>query len=456
MRKFLFAFSIVFFVAAIVLGFCAFTSVQSYTLYSYKAQNAPLVISKKVDGDFTVMSLDERQTVINAYQDFTFDAIYSNSSNFSVSYGNPSPSTTSTPLYYSNFKFSGCMSANKDTLNRYGYTMAYGSLPQKDNQVCITQFAFDVYKTLGYSGKNGSSSEINRYADIIGKKISIDNYELEISGVIDTKLDKKFDILKEDIHEHKFLKSTKSSGYFSIFSDIHNTSHTALFITEYMVQDLFEMPYVEVQFFSLAEQKVTAAISYSFAEVRQPQITWANGKQALDTGEIILDKKLFRTLMLEKYSGPFPWSEKFNGFTYTEGTLTDDILLQMLDSKPILISYIPPLNLNLAVVGIWDNEQTLNNYGCIINNSLYSSQIDSAVMPDTGVVALVTPQQKKAANNSPLFSQSVSLDDNGYAAIVPYIPDKIISLQRTIIWGCFFASIVVSLITGVFAIRKRG
>lgn len=170
MRKFLLAISILFLVAAIVLGFFAFSSVQSHTLRSYKARNSPFVISKRVNDDFTVMSLDERQTVINAYRGFTFDTIYSNRRSFSVSYGKPSPSTTNTPSYYSSFAFSGCMSVNQDTLKRYGYSMAYGSLPQKDNQVCITQYSFDAYKALGYTESNNRTTAINRYADIIGKK----------------------------------------------------------------------------------------------------------------------------------------------------------------------------------------------------------------------------------------------------------------------------------------------
>lgn len=88
----------------------------------------------------------------------------------------------------------------------------YGNLPQKANEVVLTNYTFDVFKSKGYVRK--TNVNINNYDDLIGKYIDLgdDNAEypsLKVVGILDTKLDceKYKELLKDGSYTNENMRN---------------------------------------------------------------------------------------------------------------------------------------------------------------------------------------------------------------------------------------------------------
>ena len=82
---------------------------------------------------------------------------------------------------------------NKRFIEKYKLKL-YGNLPEKSNEIVITDYIFEQYKMCGYF--NEKNINIYKYDDLIGKYITLydENFDIEVKlmvvGILDTNLDK--------------------------------------------------------------------------------------------------------------------------------------------------------------------------------------------------------------------------------------------------------------------------
>ena len=110
--------------------------------------------------------------------------------------------------------FNGFTAINDDILNEMGCELLSGNLPQKANEIAVSEYIFEIFKKCGYEksvvsenkepyydeindiyiyddmGSQGREyEEIKGYSDIIGKTIMLNNNEYIITAIIDTGFD---------------------------------------------------------------------------------------------------------------------------------------------------------------------------------------------------------------------------------------------------------------------------
>lgn len=88
--------------------------------------------------------------------------------------------------------FSGFGEITKEYLDSQGYKLLAGQLPDgSKDEIAISEYIYETFHLAKYAdkteGENAAFENINKYSDIIGKKININNKEYTITGVIDTK-----------------------------------------------------------------------------------------------------------------------------------------------------------------------------------------------------------------------------------------------------------------------------
>lgn len=88
--------------------------------------------------------------------------------------------------------FSGFGEITKEYLDSQGYKLLAGQLPDgSKDEIAISEYIYETFHLAKYAnkteGENAAFENINKYADIVGKKIYINNKEYTITGVIDTK-----------------------------------------------------------------------------------------------------------------------------------------------------------------------------------------------------------------------------------------------------------------------------
>lgn len=88
--------------------------------------------------------------------------------------------------------FSGFGEITKEYLDSQGYKLLAGQLPDgSKDEIAISEYIYETFHLAKYAdkteGENAAFENINKYSDIIGKKINISNKEYTITGVIDTK-----------------------------------------------------------------------------------------------------------------------------------------------------------------------------------------------------------------------------------------------------------------------------
>ncbi len=81
--------------------------------------------------------------------------------------------------------FNGISTVTEEQLDKFGYTL-YGSLPQEKNEIAVTDYFFDVYKT-SYSER--ISSTLTSFSSLIGETVTVNRQEVKITAVIDTHFD---------------------------------------------------------------------------------------------------------------------------------------------------------------------------------------------------------------------------------------------------------------------------
>lgn len=98
-------------------------------------------------------------------------------------------------IYYFTNTINGYVVCNDDFLD-LGLSIVEGRFPREDNEVMISKFIFEDFKTFGFENYNVDNNfyeliNVNSFKDIEEKNIYQNEYEFKIVGVVDTKMEKK-------------------------------------------------------------------------------------------------------------------------------------------------------------------------------------------------------------------------------------------------------------------------
>jgi hypothetical protein len=430
---------ILFFIGAATFAVLGFANDTSVRLQGYKMYGEKNILISKTDGRSTKpMTLQEAETVYNAYLPFTFEPIYTNGVNsITVTCGGIlRNSTTSWSQQF--VSFSGCMAIDADIMTRYDFELAEGRLPQRDDELCITVRELELYKLGGYVDKNGHTVSIGGPDDVLGRLMVIEGKSFSIVGIIDTKLNKSFR-LTEKIDRSQ-AESIICSDTDTVFSDmIERSPHNALFLHRDGIADVFEVPAMRVTLSYIITLGEISVIPISEALIRQPPIIWAEGVSEMGSG-IVLSKNRFRDIVQFHRQ-----TEEIAVGEITEG----DLLAALNEGLTCQIG-----SLTLAVMGFWDNDNVITRYDAILSE-VYFSVIQGTTLPDTRIMSLITRLDDKNETNRILFETSVRLEGDCRAEVLPTVGDWY-PLSRKTVWMISFAicSLTATLFLVVF-LRKK-
>lgn len=91
--------------------------------------------------------------------------------------------------------FPGVVEINTELLNDMGYAILAGTLPDgSKDEIAISEYVFQTFKIGGYKSysEDGAETEyetIEKYSDMVGKTIYVNNRQYTVTAVIDTGLD---------------------------------------------------------------------------------------------------------------------------------------------------------------------------------------------------------------------------------------------------------------------------
>ena len=155
---------------------------------------------------------------LNEKFNIDFKGVYKNDDvgDFSLSH-NLLRNYNSSNEYYVN-ELSGIIEVDEDTLDSLNYKLAYGRMPQNENEIVITDYTYHLFCEQGYhnyfvTSDRISISQMTPYetnmescALVDGRKeLYINNQVFTVTGILDTKFDfKKYEILIENIEESSY------------------------------------------------------------------------------------------------------------------------------------------------------------------------------------------------------------------------------------------------------------
>ncbi|MGN0374921.1 MAG: ABC transporter ATP-binding protein [Butyrivibrio sp.] len=92
-------------------------------------------------------------------------------------------------------RFTGFSEINADKLEAMGYEILAGKIPDgSKNEIAISEYVYETFAIGGYCdyhypGEEVKYKEVNEYDDLIGKKITINETEYTVTGIVDTHVD---------------------------------------------------------------------------------------------------------------------------------------------------------------------------------------------------------------------------------------------------------------------------
>ncbi len=221
--------------------------------------------------------------------------------------------------------FSGFGEIKKEYLDSQGYKLLAGQLPDgSKDEIAISEYIYETFHLAKYAdkteGENAAFENINKYSDIIGKKININNKEYIITGVIDTKF--SLDRYKGLTEKKQGATTTDQIIDYALANEFYyasqySLSNIALVGEGFNEKFLKEQPVVaQLQDVYLCSYSDNSGINANFIakldDIDKDAIQWIDGeKTSLGEDEIVVsedavyniynDSEGTKDMMKEKY-----------------------------------------------------------------------------------------------------------------------------------------------------------
>lgn len=155
---------------------------------------------------------------------------------------------------YDDYRFDGGTVINADVVQKFGFEIVHGHLPEASSEVheiVITKYIFDLINKFGYSE---FASPMNSFSDIDGKIIEINQMNFKIVGVVDTKLDSKYEFLnyKEQLDE---LMPNERVLFHQFQEIMTHDMHKLIFFNESFIQNYY-LPELNKKFTFQNEERI--------------------------------------------------------------------------------------------------------------------------------------------------------------------------------------------------------
>ncbi len=284
-----------------------------------------------------------------------------------MAYFNNEAEFTQTDYHIYATGFSGFADIDSDKLEKMGYTLAAGVLPDgSKNEIAISEYTFQTFKIGGYTTDGKNYDKISSYNDMLGKTLSINDTEYTITGIVDTgfNLDRYIPLTEKDDN----VTTSEQIINYALYNELSYARGYSL-ASVAMVGDgktdaiISQQPPVKSMgnnYFSLWSDNYDISPAYiaQLKDIPADSITWVDGvKTTLADDEIIIASDSI------SYYGNGDKDSLTDGITAGNNTFQGYNSLQEYDSE--LPEY--------KVVGIIniDEENTDFSYSFVASDSLY-------------------------------------------------------------------------------------
>ncbi|HEY8424085.1 MAG TPA: ABC transporter ATP-binding protein/permease [Clostridia bacterium] len=238
-------------------------------------------------------------------------------------------------LLYERIEMSGFFEITQNDINALGFSCT-GELPQQDNQIAISEYIFNCFKTCGYSyqGLEIKAEDIRTAEDFLNKKpkFYINNKPYTITAVIDTKFDyDNFRLLNEseEIDIGTFIKlqelyDTVLYGYHGMIfvndgfvKRALQTEKMGLEITRYVYMNLNFNDYYNVGINNVISQNEVGLNNIIFFEP---------DKTKVEPNEIVLSVQTYLTFFDYMIESVPQWYEDYKNYSVSYQDFDDYLL----------------------------------------------------------------------------------------------------------------------------------
>lgn len=275
-------------------------------------QYASIVKAKKVgDGaasywnDWGYKLQDKEIEKVNKETGMDFKGVYVPNIDLTIENYNKDVELSKSDFSFYATSFSGFAEITQSDLDKMGYKVIEGRLPDGNKEeIAISEFVYETYAKAGYQAKPGDSStevKISSYKELVGKKIKLGEKEYTITGIIDTKVDKKrYKSVMEDLKKQSSSERLANYALNQELECIKQYSLScAVMMGEGSVQQMIaeEPSLVEMGTFwaGLYNDRTNIDGNYfaRLSDIDSSKITWIDGeKKELGEKEIVVSSNM--------------------------------------------------------------------------------------------------------------------------------------------------------------------
>lgn len=274
--------------------------------------------SKKVkqDGDYynnTKLSISDYYNIKNDLPTFDFIPVYNINDGYSnyVSYSSNVYSKEDVKFtngYYITNLYGG-VELTENNRHQIG-DLIEGRIPQKDNEIVITKYMFDIFKEGGYrSISSTTKQDINNTSDIINKTLSIGGESYKIVGIIDTHIDLS---RYESMTKENFGRGSSNMSDFMLSNELSNyisySYHSLAYLNEgyfnrhndtgiFSQLDSNDFINFTVKNTKPTEEDMMYGVQYIAGYTNASNVEWkGNIKSTLEDNEVIVSFNMLNSL----------------------------------------------------------------------------------------------------------------------------------------------------------------
>lgn len=248
----------------------------------------------------TINLNDEDINKLNQDLQGTYKGVYNKFINEYESINFSSSLLENTQSIYYTATTPGFIEYSNNELSELGFTIV-GNLPTNDNEIAITDYIFEHFKTYGYNDniETINASNINNPNDIIGKTINLKSWSINlddnftITGIVDTKFNNsRYEDLKQPSNQMDMMFLTQE------FMTVIEYSHHALLFANngYIKRQLDELNPnviktgndVRLSYFNLSNEYITGVDSVDKLSSFEQVAFFNKNKTTLSANEIIV------------------------------------------------------------------------------------------------------------------------------------------------------------------------
>ena len=210
-------------------------------------------------------------------------------------------SLTETDFTIDSDRFSGYAEIGEEELNKLGYTILAGKLPDgSKKEIAISEYICKIFMKTKYTdGVTVNDKgvlvyeEIKNYGDMVGKTLTFDGEKYTVTGVVDTKFDyARYETL---IKKNERMSSTEEIARYALYNEFYYASEYSLssvaivgegFLEEYIKGEPNKHSIYNDMYVSLYTDKLWVDPYYmsTIGDVKDLDIKWL-GEEKTELGE---------------------------------------------------------------------------------------------------------------------------------------------------------------------------